>query len=132
MTTREEKIKKINEELELLSDEELENVVGGYGYEVLELYNAMKGNPKFNKYFTNPTSSRTSHTVMINEVKTALETVFSGVELKVSLSFGDGYYMYPNDYLKAEPVYVEGQDGVDHYIYRRISHSQMMDMIKNA
>ena len=55
MANREENLKKLNDELEAMSDEELDKVAGGTKQELQELYDAMAGNPILCGYLKNST-----------------------------------------------------------------------------
>ena len=65
MTTREENIKKINAELELLSDEQLEEVAGGNSYDRGLLIDELKKN-KLEKYLE---PGKNNEEILVNTCK---------------------------------------------------------------
>jgi len=105
MATREENLKKINAELEQLSDEELEDVAGGNAEEIRDLYLALDDNPKLKHYMKN---SRLGG-VHSQEVSKALKEAF-GIDFQYR-SFITNIY--------------ETKDG------KFLNHKQVLEMIKN-
>lgn len=96
MATREENLKKINAELEQLSDEELENVVGGVCYETADDSRFLNVLLKDTKYYR---CDRYGATKMFFSAAANTDVVKSWSALGISLDYDQGL-IHRNVYYK--------------------------------
>ena len=120
MATREENLKKINDQLEQLNDEELEKIAGGTVNELDDLTTAM-----VSKWPAIATLGKVAaHTpglnrILANEAENILKRDL-GIEASISLGFlGTGLGSDPNSYR-------------DLATGRGLSHAEVLDRINNA
>lgn len=105
MSTREENLKKINAELEKMSDEELDKVAGGTTSESIEVMRTINANPKFKETF----------------FKESTDKMFVREELLDSLkkAFNVDY----KQRIREANIYKRGNEN--------LTHQQVIEMIKN-
>lgn len=119
MATREENLKKINEGLELMSDEELDQVAGGTVGELSEIFKAFSDNP-----FLKGVLDTGAHIPVFNDMM-AKGTVGMwmkdklGIEAKFHTGLvGTGFLSSKNEY-------------TDMYTGSPLTHEQVIDCIKS-
>ena len=116
MATREENLKKINEGLELMSDEELEKVAGGTVGELADLAGAMADFPVIKQIGVGVAHTPGANYALAAAVADILKNQM-GISADISLGFaGTGLNSDPN-------TYTEISTG------KRLSHSEVLDRI---
>ena len=117
MATREENLKKINDELEKLSDEELDNVAGGTNGEYKELRKLLPTTLKSRKMRYHGTVS-TNHMMNPDEVSGWLKE-----NLNIDAQIDNGPWYNPFDSAGNPNVY--SRNG------QSLTHAQVMAEVKN-
>ena len=118
MANREENLKKINAELEQLSDEDLEKVAGGTVGELEDLTKAVLDNPVLKALGTFETHVPGVNRLVANEMEKILKNNLN-IEADISLGFlGTGLGSDPNTYK-------------DLATGKNITHQEVLNRIKN-